>query len=274
MRMNETVLEMHYHRPLMDLFRETFGLGKSGQINFYKYSPRKECFIGFDQAYVKTQLSEDNFFDILQKSASNDGYALKEAFVGYFLQFKVVKRMQKMTRVTPSCITRSPHYRVDLDTTKNQKTGFSQHELLWNLKSNNGAMVYYACPMIFEKEDLYEVNVELDTLRLADVNTCPSAYQDNGKHHIYFNTPDESPFWCSDPVKGEAVTPRSFAEMLNESVSGQRARASAELLVKILQMVRRDAFEVKMPVRKSDDVFGDLGPLANLLTIARVSRNE
>ncbi len=38
---NETVLEMHYHRPLMDLFREAFGLGESGKINFYKYSPKR-----------------------------------------------------------------------------------------------------------------------------------------------------------------------------------------------------------------------------------------
>ena len=33
----ETVLEMHYHRPLMELFRSVFGVG-AGRINFYKYA--------------------------------------------------------------------------------------------------------------------------------------------------------------------------------------------------------------------------------------------
>lgn len=59
--MNETVLEMHYHRPLMDLFRAVFGLGAGG-INFYKYSPQRECFVGFDQAYARTELSEQELF--------------------------------------------------------------------------------------------------------------------------------------------------------------------------------------------------------------------
>lgn len=43
----------------MELIRETVGLGADGHMNFYKWSPQKECFVGFDQAYVKTQLSDD-----------------------------------------------------------------------------------------------------------------------------------------------------------------------------------------------------------------------
>jgi hypothetical protein len=125
----------------MDLFRECIGLGTNGGINFYKYSPQRECFIGFDQAYVKSELGEKEFFDILKDSAENRDYELKEVFVGYFLQFKVVKQMQKRMKYTPAIITNSPHYRVSLDTKKNINTGQSQHELLYNLNKNAGAMV-------------------------------------------------------------------------------------------------------------------------------------
>ena len=91
----ETVLEMHFHRPIMDLIRETFGLGPNGQMNFYKWSPQKECFVGFDQAYVKTQLSDDEFFNFLRMSALSDQYKLGDVLFGYFLQYKVVKSLRK-----------------------------------------------------------------------------------------------------------------------------------------------------------------------------------
>jgi hypothetical protein len=79
---------MHYHGALMELFRSTLGVGDRGQLNFYKYSPQRECFIGFDQAYVVSELSEDEMFQLLSSKARNDGYALGDRFFGYFLQFK------------------------------------------------------------------------------------------------------------------------------------------------------------------------------------------
>ena len=78
----ETVLEMHYHRPLMDAFREVFGLGPPGGFNFYKYSPQRETFVGFDQAYAKSELAEDEFFDMLRKAATENDYQLGDGFVG------------------------------------------------------------------------------------------------------------------------------------------------------------------------------------------------
>src|SRR6185369_15681411 len=127
---NETTLEMHYHRPLVDLFRATLGLGKAGSLNYYKYSPQRECFIGFDQAYAATELPENLFFQQLQAAAVTD-YKLGDQFLGYFLQFKVVHVRNKRSRYTPPAITSSPHYKVVLDTTKNLRTGVSQHELLY-----------------------------------------------------------------------------------------------------------------------------------------------
>lgn len=210
----ETVLEMHYHRPIMDLFRSRLGLGKQGGVNFYKYSLQKEAFIGFDQAYVTTDLSEDEFFSVLRNASMTNNYQLDSKYVGFFLQFKVVKEMRSRTRYTPSLITNRPHYRVLLDTKRNINTGVSQHELLFNLKNNSGSLVFYACPMVFDRSMLYEVNVDLSTLRLADVSTCPSAYTDNDNHFIYYNDPNALPVWCSEPVEGKSIDPKSFVQML------------------------------------------------------------
>lgn len=237
MAINETVLEMHYHRPLMDLFRTTFGVGPGGQINFFKYSPQKECFVGFDQAYVMTDLGVDDFFNTLRRSAMSNNYRLDEVFVGYFLQFKVVKPMQRLTRYTPPQVVNRPYYRVDLDTKKNVNTGLSQHELLFNLSQNQGAMVYYACPMLFEHWELYEVEVDFEKLRLADFQSCPESYSDNDSHYIFFNDTNDEPIWRSEPTIGEAISPFDFAHLLNEQALALQPVESMKALFDILTNV-------------------------------------
>ena len=172
---NETVLEMHYHKPIMDLIRSNFDLGTQGGVNFYKYSPQKEAFIGFDQADVTTDLSEEDFFTELRNASMTKSYQLDSKYAGFFLQFKVVKELHNRMRYTPYLVTTQPHYLVSLNTARNKNTGVSQHELLYNLKNNQGALVFYACPMIFDRSKLYEVNVDLSTLRLSDVRSSPSA---------------------------------------------------------------------------------------------------
>lgn len=217
MSINETVLEMHYHKPLMDLFRDSFGLG-NGSFNFYKYSPQKECFVGFDQAFVETDLSEDELFSQLKSDARDNGYTLSNFFFGYFLQYKVVKIMKVRSRHTPRVITNRPHYRISLDTKKNVNTGLSQHELLYNLNKNIGAKVYYASPMIFDRSDLYTQKPDLQLLRLADVNSCPSIYSDNESHFIYYDEVDSNPYWCSDPVEGEAISPKILVNSIKQNI--------------------------------------------------------
>jgi len=216
LEITETVLEMHYHKALMDLFRTTFGLGGQGELNFYKYSPQNETFVGFDQAYVKTDLGSAQFLSMMRDRAMNHQYQFHpdDCFMGYFLQFKVVHPMQVQNRHTPTAVTSIPHYRVSLDTHRKMKTGLSQHELLFNLNQNKGALVYYACPMVFDRSDLYSVNVDLDSLNLADLDTCPSDYPDNENHFIFFDRPNSAPIWCSDPKEGKSDTPKEFARKL------------------------------------------------------------
>lgn len=238
MAINETVLEMHFHKPLMDLFRSTYGVGTQGMMSFYKYSPQKEVFVGFDQAYAMTELRDDQFFDMLKESAATATYKLPKKFLAFFLQFKVVRAMSNIQKHTPPAINKKPHYRVKLDTTKNQNTGMSQHELLFQLCKNDGAMVYYACPMIFDKVALYEVVVDLDPLRLVDVSTCPSQYSDNDTHHIYFNEPLATPVWCSTPVEGEAIGATELANKITARLGQLDASASALQLISLLSHIR------------------------------------
>jgi hypothetical protein len=234
----ETVLEMHFHRPLMELIREIFGLGANGQMNFYKWSPQKECFVGFDQAYVKTQLSDDAFFNLLRASASSNQYQLNDIFFGYFLQYKVVKSMRNRTLHTPTTISKTPHYRAELSTQKNRQTGVSQHELLYRLSINKGAFVYYACPMLFDKTDLYEVEPDLDQLRFVDLGGCNGIYDDNDHHFIYFDDPTSDPIWKSEPHLGQAVSPEEFVRKLAARFSDADTKESQRILQDLLTDLR------------------------------------
>lgn len=221
---------MHFHYPLIELFRNTLGLG-DGAFNFYKYSPQRECFVGFDQAFVKTELSEDELFDELKSSALNNGYSLSNFFIGLFLQYKVVKELTRRSRHTPSQIKSNPHYRVSLDTIKNANSGFSQHELLYNLNKNIGALVYYACPMIFDRSELYNPSVNFKLMRLANLTDCPSPYSDNENHFIYFKNPESVPIWCSEPTEGTVVTPEDMVRKIKGSIELDEFRESQLALI-------------------------------------------
>lgn len=238
MAINETVLEMHFHKPLMDLFRATYGVGGPGMMSFYKYSPQKEVFVGFDQVYAMTELRDDQFFEMLKECAANSAYKLPKKFLAFFLQFKVVRTMANIQKHTPPTINKKPHYRVKLDTSKNQNTGMSQHELLFQLCKNDGAVVYYACPMIFDKAALYQVVVDLDPLRFVDVRSCPSQYSDNETHHIYFNEPLATPIWCSTPVEGESIGAPQLASYIVSQLKQLEAGPSALQLLKLLTRIR------------------------------------
>lgn len=265
---NETVLEMHFHRPLMELFQTTFGRGSQGNINFYKYSPQREVFIGFDQAYVMTELSDEDFFNQLKSDAMFQQYQLTTRFIGYFLQYKVVKKLTRRSKNTPQVIASIPHFRIPLDTHRNANTSFSQHELLRKLSKNDGAMVYYACPMIFEKLDLLDCYPDLDSkLRLADMSFCPSDYTDNDSHYIYFDQPMSDPVWCSEPVFGKAVLPTIFVQ---SALSRARAIDGAQSLESIRTIVKRMQKTDPSEQREAEMFAGDLFELSESFFIVRI----
>ncbi len=268
MKINETVLEMHFHHEILKLFRTRLGLGK-GAFNFYKYSPQRECFVGFDQAFVKTDLSPEQLFRELKSSAINNGYNLSNFFIGLFLQYKVVKEMQRRSRVTPSQISTNPHYRVSLDTKRNINTGVSQHELLFNLNRNIGAFVYYACPFIFDHSDLYSANADLSKLRLADLSSCPSIYSDNDSHFIYYSDETAHPIWCSDPTQGNALKPEEMVENIRENIL---SKATLENQLKLLDKLKAPFAIKELKGQKKDIKLYEL--VYESLTILRYSENN
>ena len=271
MSIGETVLEMHYHKPLLELFRATYGLAPTGSINFYKYSPKREVFVGFDQAFAMTEMTDEQFFQSMKSSAMGHKYKLKTKFLAYFLQFKVVKEYTNRQKTTPSAITNKPHLRTSVETNKNEKTGFSQHELLFNLNNNEGAFVYYACPMIFERISLYDQNVDLDLLRLVDMHSCPSQFADNSKHYIYFNDTIAGPIWCSsDPVPGIAITPKQFMERCAESLREASPEASLSKLEVLLKGIRSLVPEAEQQRIDSTESQNGFSMVADALTIIRI----
>lgn len=267
MAITETVLEMHFHKPMLDLIRSTYGLGPTGQFNFYKYSPQKEVFLGFDQAYAMTQLSDQEFFDLLKGSALSSGYKLPSKFIAYFLQYKVVSELNKRQAKTPTSIKSKPHYRATLDTTKNERTGFSQHELLHNLSSNDGAMVYYACPMIFDKAQLYEPDPFLDALQLVDMASCPGSFADNSRHYIYFDQKTAQPIWCSNPVDGRSVTAKTFAAQVAIKLSQMEFGQGGESIRDLLESIKARTVE---PGGTSKSSKNGLSLVSDSLTVIQV----
>lgn len=232
---NEATLEMHFHAALMKLFRSTYGLGPTGSIKFFKYSPQIERFVGFDQAFVKTELSEEELYHELREAATNSGYVLSRRLYGYFLQFKVVRQMQRRSRRIPSGFS-TPYLRVDLSTNRKPTNHPSQHELLYGLAQNPGSMVYYACPMVFDRTDLYRPEPDLDQLVLADVTSCPSSFDDNEHHTLCFQEEASPPTWCSEPAEGKRWTPVQFIEQLVENVrSDEQIRSNSEVMLGFLE---------------------------------------
>src|SRR5207247_6063648 len=130
------------------------------------------------------------------------------------------------------------HFRVELDTKKNKKTGVSQHELLYRLSKNKSAFVYYACPMVFDKTDLYEIDIDLDQLQLVDLLSCQDIYGDNDNHYIYFDDSNAVPICRSEPIVGRAINPKDFVVMLTEKFAHAEPEDSRAALWDLLTDVQ------------------------------------
>ena len=237
MSINETVLEMHFHGSILSLIQSRLGLGPAGLMNFYKYSPQKEVFVGFDQAYICSPISEQAMFNHLKAAASTNNYNLGPIFVGLFLQFKVVFPLSRKSKNTPTQISSTPYYRSALSTQQNVNTGQAQHQLLHLLSANPGAFVYYACPMLFDRTKLY-CPPDLKELRLVDVRSSAGPYLDNQKHFIFFDSPTSIPIWKSEPKEGKSIYPEELAENISHYVAETNTGESANAVLSILGQVR------------------------------------
>jgi hypothetical protein len=82
---------------------------------------------------------------------------------------------------------------------RNPRRELSQHETLCRLASIQGAEVYYACPLLFDIDAIYDYP-DLDTLQIVDVRSAPPNLDDTDRHFITFQSATAAaPQWCSEP---------------------------------------------------------------------------
>ena len=229
----ESLLEMHFHRPLLNLFEAHFG---RQFLRILKPSTSREVLLGFDQGWVHTELPLTDFRDQLQAQIAAGASAHERRFVGYFLQFKTVERLSK-GKYKPESFD-SPYLRSELDVVPNDNVGRSQHETLLRLQSLVGCDVNYACPMILDEDQLY-APPDLDDLRVVPISGSPKNLTQDERHFICFrNTRDDAPLWCSEPVEG-----RSFSATTWVSAERAHRRDTAKTLASLLDSLGAESLD-------------------------------
>lgn len=237
----EALLEMHFFRPLVNLFKTTFGAKVNRLI---KPSPSGEAWVGFDQGWASTTLTTEQLFEELKKGVQNKSGAVAGFYLGYFLQFKVVERRIKGSRYKPLQYS-VPYFRSELSLKPNQTTGLSQHETLQRLARIQNACVSYACPMVFDIADIWQ-QPDLSKFRVVDISNCPNGWQSYERHFIVFKTSnDPNPIWHSEPVTTRSLSPKEW--LSPDSRHRPKTMSGEELLRFIIEgaQVIREAMTLK-----------------------------
>jgi len=204
----ESLLEMHFHAALIDLFSRTFG---RPFLKMIKPSTRKEYKYGFDQGFVWTDDLEDQFLSDLETSITAQSTRQDRMYLAYFFQFKRVDKISRNSTYKPATY-HTPYYRSPISLTPNKFTKLSQHDTLLRLANIRNAMVYYACGMIFDQSEVWEP-VDLEKLRFVPLSSSPTNLNLNQSHFITFQTKtDPTPLWCSEPVQGESLSINEIIE--------------------------------------------------------------
>jgi len=206
----EALLEMHYHRAIIEAFESVFG---AKFLRLLKPSPRREAWVGFDQGWLQTALPTDELYDELRGVVDSRAGHTTAFYLGYFLQFKVVERV---SRSNGRMNVPAPYYRSRLSLSPNKTTRLSQHETLLRLSDVPQASVNYVCPFLFDLDDLY-APADLSTLQIVDVRSSPRGWATNESHFIVFGSAgDPSPQWHSEPTGGKGAS-------LSEWLSSEQA---------------------------------------------------
>lgn len=230
----EVLLEMHFHRAIVERFAQLFG---ANFLRLYKPSPRQEAWIGFDQGWAYSSISDDKFISDLQRAIHTESTQVDNFYLGFFLQFKKVDIIRKRRRYYPHHYY-SPFFRVELDLTPNETTGISQHHTLLRLRNILNAYVAYACPMFFEIDDIYHPP-DLTKLRIKSLTNAPNDWKPGTSHFICFQKQDDfSPLWLSKPVEGKAYS-------FDEWASGNLEESPKKLNAKEILTLLHDTFSIK-----------------------------
>ncbi len=228
LEINEAMMEMHFHRAIVNHFRSTFG---ANFLRLFKPTQRREAWVGFDQGWMRTELSQAQLFESLRNAVQRGVNSVDNFYVGYFLQFKIVERIRRRSKHMPTQY-RPPYLRSELSLYPNALTQLSQHETLLRLSNIANASVAYACAMFFEPEEIYE-EVDLTRLRCVPLDTAPSGWATNQRHFIAFQGPlDHVPLWCSRQKEGKAF---SFADWASPQGGGGLNKLSGQQAIGLIE---------------------------------------
>jgi hypothetical protein len=213
---NEALLEAIFLKPLTDLIAGVHG---KRVLRVLKPSQNREAFLGFDQGWVKIDqgIAYEDFEDELQRYIA-DPSQQQPMYYGYFLQYKVVKRMTRKSKHTPATLT-PPYHRCELKTLVNAGKPLSQHQALRELSGATRTSVHYCVPEIFDADDVYD-QPDLDKLRFFDVADSPEM-NDNSHHFLCFEPGSDMAYWCSEPTETRPIKAEFFAQGLQEMLAAE-----------------------------------------------------
>lgn len=253
---NEALLEMYYFAALRDYFIARFG---ATNLRLLKPSTSKEVWVGFDQGWAVSELSEDDLFDDLRASAQNDSLRAPRLYIGYFLQFKLVKKRERRSRNTPSSIF-TEYLQIDLDLAPSKTTGLSQHRTLRQLSRAPNVRAAYALPLIFSLDEVYKP-ADLSSLWCVPIEQAPNGWSDGEEHRLVAQEAKDPILWCSDPIRGTWSSFSDWAATLEPITGGQ-----AQHLVEFTKDVVRE----HQPGQATKDIEVQLLPQS--LTLVEISR--
>lgn len=203
----EALLEMHFFRAMLGYFEQIYG---AKFLRVLKPSARQEAWVGFDQGWMRTSLTTNEFFDELRQAIQAQDESVNQFYLGFFLQFKTVRKMLRRSRSTPPGYD-VPYLRSKISLAPSKTTSISQHETLLRLSRIDYTSVCYACAMLFDIDDIYE-DPDLDQLVCVDVSSSPAGWATNENHFITFrDETDLTPLWYSEPSGGKAFTFKQWA---------------------------------------------------------------
>jgi hypothetical protein len=243
---SEALLEMYF---LQSTLKELGAMYGKESLKLIKPSPQDEKWVGIDQAWVSTSMTDDDFLKHLKSTVSAGESA--PFFFAVFRQYKRVEEISKASKYTPYRDTpdewKRPYYRCEIYTqpgkenegikvssTKNYQPQpqYSQHEALIRLSSLPNADVHYACPMVFTPIDVWK-EPDMNQVRLVPVRPGQPTYAgDSERHHLCFrNQSDPHPEFHSERgVVAESIT---FSDW-KQSLGKDRALDGQQLLTLLL----------------------------------------
>jgi hypothetical protein len=192
---------------------EAFGMEV---FRILKPSTLEEVFLGFDQGFAQPTsplISCDDLKAELKQQIDAGAAASPSLYFGYFLQFKVVDECAGKNPKTRPNGFQGRYWRSTLGMSvskrPNARSKRYQHEVLVRLASIAKTDVNYACPMIFSEPEVHG-RVDLDKLRIVEVNAKTPIYKADEPHFIAFQTTTGPGVYCSTPTRATVRTVREW----------------------------------------------------------------